>query len=126
MFKSILALINAISSIVSWFFSPKQIAKREDAEVQKVQNDKDAAVLKGDEDKVNARINDILKVVVLSGLLLAVAGCCTPNPSVAYIQDSDKVVFMAKDGRPGWWVPTKVFGKLLNDAEAYKKIKEAK
>lgn len=103
-------LLQAISILVSWFFSDKQITKREHAAKDKAAADAVDAVRRKDVDKVNNILRRNLGIVLIS--VFCLSGCATSKPPV-YIMDEDKVLPIEYEGRQGWFVPDRVFESMM-------------
>ncbi len=108
-------VIEAVAVWATWFFSPKQVAKREQADADKAAAEAAEAVRNRDTDKVN----DILRrslafplIAFVTCTALATPGCATNQPPV-YIYEADKVVPIVHEGCQGWFVPAKVMEMML-------------
>lgn len=117
------ALLNLITAFFRWLAnrnSPEAIAERKEKEAEGVMDSVDKAIIKRDEDDVNRHLNRMLGVVVVLAVLSV--GCA--HRRTVYIRDSDKVIFHELNGKPGWWVPEAIFGRMMNklaEAEAKEK-----
>jgi hypothetical protein len=89
-------LVEAVSVWASWFFSEKQVVKREEAAKDKAAAEAVDAVRKRDTDKVNEILRRNLLVCLLAVVMLA--GCHSPNYGcvgvfhVASNEEVDKVM----------------------------------
>ena len=120
LYEVIKSVVCAIGRVVAWFYSPKEIEKRErkrvDQDIRRMQD----AVKGGDETAVNREVHKIIRnapvVLVLAGCLFG--GCVTREP-VAFIASEERVVRMMYQDRPGWWVPDDVMVVLMEKAKWY-------
>lgn len=114
MVKLILGIIEAIARWLSNKSDPKAVEKREAQERFKEAQKAVEEIAKRDEDAVNARLRKWMPVLPLAFLLL---GGCATQKQVVYIPETDRVVFMERAGRPGWWVPEGVFSNMVEKLE---------
>lgn len=115
-------LLTAICEFLAAWFGWRTSPAAERAEKRKRQIETDRtvqdvaeAVRKGDEDRVNAHIQTLLRVVVLWAVLGLCAGC-VGTTKVVYVPETDRAIRMEHAGRPGWWLPDAVMARLLEDA----------
>lgn len=111
------AICEFLAAWFGWKVSPaaERAEKRQrQAETERTVQDVAEAVRKGDEDKVNAHIQTLLRSAVLWAFLGLCAGCATTE--VVYVPETDRAIRMEHDGRPGWWLPDAVMARLLEDA----------
>jgi len=117
------ALLDLVTAFFKWLAnrnSPEAIEYRKEKQAEGVKDSVDKAIIKRDEDEVNRHLNRMLGVVVVLAVL---AGGCAHRRTV-YIHESDKVIFHELNGKPGWWVPEAIFGRMMNklaEAEAKEK-----
>ena len=105
-------VFQAVVGWLTFYNSPRHQKKLDDADIAA----KDSAISNGDVEKVNSRIQDILKVAILAAVLAFGASCAVPT-RVIYVPSDQKAVPMTYQGVPGWFVPNSVFTKLLDKAE---------
>ena len=110
------SLFAAIAAWFGWKASPEG-AKAAQADRQ-ARIDADVAttteaVRKGDEDAVNAKLQQLLKLVAVLGCL-ELAGCTATT--VVYVPESEQAVRLQMAGKPGWWLPDSVMARLMEDA----------
>ena len=115
--KSIVKLLTAIMQWLANRNNPEAIEERKEKKTEAFKDDVDKATTGRDEDGVNRHLNQILCLVVL--FAVCCSGCAAHKRTV-YIHDSEKVVFHELNGKPGWWVPESIFGRMMN------KLAEAK
>lgn len=90
--------------------------------VSKKEKEVDKAFKKIDVDSINRIIH---RTIVLFIISLLFCGCVTKT-DIIYVQDDDKVVYMEKDGKPGYWLSESTLRKLINYKikwEAYQELK---
>ena len=115
--------LNLITAFFRWLAnrnSPEAIAERKVKKTENVMDSVDKAIIKRDEDEVNRHINRMLGVVAMLAVLAS--GCAYRR--TVYIHESDKVIFHELNGKPGWWIPESIFGRMMNklaEAEAKEK-----
>jgi len=109
------SIISMIAEVVRWYFSP------EHAEAQRRERNADTrkAVYKGDEDKVNARITDLIALTVGSVVCATFLGCLE---STVYVSERDRVkalqigeVYTNESQAVEWVVPPAILTQLLKE-----------
>jgi hypothetical protein len=107
--KTIIELIKAIFQWLANRNDPATIKhndkKTEDKEVEKAIK----ASREKDADEINKMLRKYLALPLLCIPLFA--GCRTTE--VVYVAESDKVISMAHNGAPGWWVPQPIFERMM-------------
>ena len=124
--KAILSILKGIAAVLSWFFSDKQVKKRELRSLDKKLAEQEKAIRTGDVDAVNKRVQELMRnarcwfLLACLGLgLCAVAAhvvaCRTVAPT-CYVSSEERVARIDHEGKPGWWVPDAVFNILMTKA----------
>lgn len=103
----------------------KQFQKDLDKIVTKKEKEVDKAFKNNDIDAINKIIHGCITFVIISFLF---CGCITKTNTI-YIQEEDKVVYMEKDGKPGYWLSETTLKRLIDYKikwEAYQELKYGK
>ena len=112
------SLFAAIAAWFGWKASPEGAKAAQAARQARIDADVATttdAVRKGDQDAVNARVRDLMRVAVLWALLGLSVGCGTTT-RVVYVPENEKVIRLDYEGRQGWWVPDSIMARLMEDA----------
>lgn len=111
--------VEAVSVWATWFFGEKHQAKRGEAAKDKAAAEAADAVREKDVDKVNEILRrnlayPLIAFVTCLSMCATTPGCATSKPPV-YIPAEDKVYPVVLDGKAGWFVPDRVFEKMVSE-----------
>lgn len=98
----------------------KKIAEKKQKEVNE-------AIESKDEDKINSIINRVCKkgmIIFILAFQVLISGCYTEYVPV-YVPESDKVIYMEHEDKPGYWVPERTMNLLLSYKVKYEAYVEA-
>ncbi len=120
------AIASAVANFFKWKTSPVQQRRAAEADAKKAVAEKaskdrtvENEVYSGDKDAVNARIGNVLKVLVIGmTLALAASGCFTSSGKPIYVP-ADRACYPTTNnvGVAGWFVPNATFSELLKSAQ---------
>ncbi|OHD21741.1 MAG: hypothetical protein A2Y38_14505 [Spirochaetes bacterium GWB1_59_5] len=114
------ALFEGAAAVLKWFFSDRQVAKREKAAVEADIQAGTDAIARGDEDEVNRRLKKMMlkdvAILTIPAVLAFAPGCAT---RVCYIPQEQRAVRIEREGVKGWFVPDGVFALLMEKAERW-------
>ena len=115
--KTLLALFASFFRWLANWSDPEAVARRD-----KVAQDKETIkavqeVIRKDEDAVNNRLKKHLPLLFIGFFLMA--GCVR----TVYIEETDRVIPLEHNGKPGWWVPEGRFAQIMERLEAKEKEK---
>ncbi len=121
------AFFAALFAYVTYWFSPKQVAKREKEAADTAADQIEDDVHTGDEDAVNRRLHDTLRCAWLTVALMAlwlatmamVVGCVQQR--TVYVNEPDRVYRMERNGVSGWWVPDGRMTQMLQKLDEGKR-----
>lgn len=107
-------LLGAICTWVAYHFGDKRQAEIRREKLKEESRRIDHAAHTGDEDAVNAVLNDRLPLILfVAGALLFAQGCSSKAPAVVYVNEPDRAYVMEREGVAGWWVPNGQMSYLL-------------
>ena len=112
-------VLSAVVEVFAWLNSPRRQAQADAHAKDVAQASNDSAIQTGDENKVNARIQTIIKVVAVSFLLCS----CQVPTKVIYVPADEKAIPIVYNGQQGWFVPNAIMQKLLDAADKGKAVK---
>lgn len=115
--RLISAIFEVLAALVKWLLSPRRLAKRDTAQREADIQAGTDAIRKGDEDEVNRRLKRVLRTVVATAALAALATACAARTQVIYVGADEKAVALVHGGVKGWFLPDAVFAMLLEKAE---------
>jgi hypothetical protein len=99
-------LLSIIAALFRWLANrsePAAVARRDREELEATKQEIAREVKSHDKDAVNARMQDLLKVVAV--LMVVTCAGCVSKPYPVYADKSQEMVPMSFDGRQGWFVP---------------------
>jgi hypothetical protein len=85
------AILSILATLAAFFFSKKQVSKREQRKTEKEIKDIHESVHTADEKKLNAHLRGILKGIIVVSLLGTLGGGCAS--SVLYVPQDEQVVW---------------------------------